>query len=229
MVVLKRWVAYKIHTEDFLNNEINNNVLVIDSKKIHRVRILGRISNISKSSTIVSFNVDGVEVRDFNGICKEVDEGDLIDVIGKVRTYEGKPYLSLEVFDIKNKDSDKWIELRNLEIEKTRKYIVDEDDNITEDYGEHSGNNINYNELENNKGIDEDLILEGIYSDISIKDTEELKLSILEYIKQNERVSYSDILEKFNIDEDNLDKILDDLITDGEIYEPKAGYYSSLG
>ncbi len=206
-----RWTAYKIHPEEFLNNEVNNKTLTIDGKRIHRVRLLGNVKNVMVSS-ILSFELDGVVVKDFEKKAEDVEEGDFLDLIGRVGEYEGSKYIALEVYRKRNEDKEKWKELRTLEIEKTRKYLKDEGDSAY-----------------NNEGVGEssqitEEVLEDIYSNEEI-DQKDIVLNI---INENDEISYEELLKKTGMNEKELDKLLEELIEDGEIYEPKSGTYKIL-
>ena len=204
-----RWTAYKIHPEEFLNNEVNDKALIIDGKRIHRVRLLGNVENVAVS-TIVSFELDGVIIKDFEKKAEDIEQGDFVDVIGRVGEYEGSKYVALEVYKKRNEDKEKWKELRTLEIEKTRKYLEDEESS-------------NYETGDESSSITEE-VLEDIYGDEGI-DQKDIVLNI---INENDEISYEELLEKTGIDEKELDNILEELIEDGEIYEPKSGTYRIL-
>lgn len=207
-----RWTAYKIKPEEFLENEVVDKYINIDGKKIHRVRVLGEVKNIMTSS-ILSFELDsGIIVKDFDRKGESIKENDFIDVIGRVNDYNNSKYIALELYIKRNDNREKWKELRDLEIEKTRKYMEDESQISQQQYNE------NYEE----DTISDD-ILEDIYGDI-----EDNKDMILRNIDERGEVSYEELLEISKLDEKELDKILDELLADGEIYEPKTGVYRVL-
>ncbi len=208
---MARWTAYKIHPEEFLNNEVDNKALIIDGKRIHRVRLLGEIKNVAVS-TIISFELDGVIVKDFEKKSECIEEGDFLDVIGRVGEYEGSKYIALEVCKKRNEDKEKWKELRSLEIEKTRKYFENEDYQSQ-----------NY-DIGGESAPMTDEVLEDIYGNEEI----DQKDVILTIINENDEISYEGLLEKTGMDEKELDKLLEELIEDGEIYEPKSGTYRIL-
>ena len=209
---MKRWTAYKIRPEELLENEIVGNTLVIDGKRIHRVRILGEVKRVSETS-ILTFELEGgVVVKDFDRKGESIKEKDLLDVIGRVGYFEGSPYISLELYKVRNENRDKWRELRDLEIEITRKYIEDEGEESPEDYGEGYRENI----------IDEE-VLEGVY-----KEEMDKKDMVLKTIKDKGTVKYDELLKIVKIDEYELDKILEELLEEGYIYEPKAGVYKAV-
>ena len=203
---MKRWTAYKIRPEELLENEIKGNTLVIDGKRIHRVRVLGEVKRVSESSTHLTFELDGgVIVKDFEKRGKDIKENDLLDVIGKVGYSEGSPYITLELYKIRNENREKWRELRDLEIEVTRKFMEDEGEEFPEGSEGYE---------EEGEGI------EDIY-----KEEIDKKEMVLKIIKERGSIEYEDLLKIVNIDEYELDKILEELLEEGYIYEPKAGIY----
>ncbi|MBW9222391.1 winged helix-turn-helix domain-containing protein [Methanothermococcus sp. SCGC AD-155-C09] len=207
-----RWTAYKIKPEEFLENEVVDKCIILDGKKIHRVRILGEVKNILTSS-ILSFELDsGIIIKDFDKKGDSIRENDFIDVIGRVNNYNDSKYIALELFVKRNDNREKWKELRDLEIEKTRKYMEDEEQISKQQYNE------NYE-----REVISDDILENIYGG-----GEDIKDNILRNIDEKGEVSYEELLEISKIDEKELDKILDELLEDGEIYEPKTGVYRIL-
>ncbi len=206
-----RWTAYKIYPDEFINNNVENKALTIEGKKIHRVRLLGEVKNISVS-TILSFELDGVTIKDFEKKAEnDISMGDFVDVIGRVGEYEGSKYVSLEVYKKRNMDREKWRELRSIEIEKTRRYMENED-----------------NILSDSENIDNSSIADDVLEDIYGNEQIDKKDIILKAIDEAEELSYEELLNKTGIDEKELDNILEELIEDGEIYEPKLGTYRIL-
>ncbi|MBA2859861.1 hypothetical protein HNP92_000179 [Methanococcus maripaludis] len=206
---MMRYVAYKIHPQEFAENEIFEKSLILDGKRIHRVRLLGNVSNVDKSN-IVSFELDGISVKDFENKSLDVEENDLLDIVGRIGEYNGERYVALEVYSKKNADKDKWVELRNLEIEKTRNYIKDEE-------------TIAYNREEMSGELSiESEALEDLYGDLDIKD------KVLDIIRENDGISYEDLIDNSGLEDVELDNVLTELKEDGEIYEPNPGSYRIL-
>jgi len=205
---MKRWTAYKIKPEELLKNEVIDNTLVIEGKRIHRVRVLGEVKRVAESSILTFELEEGVIVKDFDKKGKDIKEGDLLDVIGRVGYFEGSPYISLELYKIRNENREKWRELRDLEIEITRRYLEDEGEESPED----------------SKGYEKDLTDEKILEDIYREEVDR-KDMVLKIIRERGSVEYEELLKAVGIDEYELDKILEELLEEGYIYEPKAGVY----
>lgn len=203
-----RYVAYKIHPEEFLENEVVGKTITIENKRIHRVRVLGEVKNVNISN-ITTFELDGILVKDFENKSTDINDGDFLDVIGRVGEYEGQKYIALEIYKKRNENREKWKELRNIEIEKTRKYLKDEE---TPSYE---------GAMDAEKSIENE-VLEDLYGEFDTKDL------ILDIIRENDEISYEELLEKLKIDEDELDDLLSELKEDGEVYEPSPGNYRIL-
>ncbi|WP_456418677.1 hypothetical protein [Methanocaldococcus infernus] len=105
-------VAIKIYPKEFLTNEVIDNYLIINGKKIKKVRILGYVEGFEGDYVIV----DKVKVK----MNKEgVNKDDLLDVIGYVKN-DNDRYIEAELV---RKRGRSWILLRELEIRATRKYL----------------------------------------------------------------------------------------------------------
>jgi len=193
-----RHIAYKIYPEEFLNNEVVDNALIIEGKKVRRVRILERVENINIGN-IISFYVDGVNVRYFEDKSVYIEEGDVVDVIGRPRVYDGEKYIMAEII---RKRNEKWIKLRDLEIKKTRKYL-----------------------LERSESYEEDLE-EEIYAEILNPDV--VKDKILAIIDKFGEITYDEISRMVRIPEEDLEKYLSELKESGDIFEPRPGVYKAL-
>ncbi|XRO75008.1 winged helix-turn-helix domain-containing protein [Methanocaldococcus sp. 28A] len=193
-----RYVAYKIYPEEFLNNEVIDNALIIEGRKVRRVRILGKVDSINVGN-ILSLYVEGVNVRYFEEKPVYIEEGDIVDVIGRPRTYDGEKYILAEII---RKRDERWIKLRDLEIKKTRKYL-----------------------LKNAEPFEEDLE-EEIYTEILNPDV--IKDKILALIDKFGEITFEELAGMVNIPEEDLEKYLSELKNSGDIFEPSPGVYKTL-
>ena len=193
-----RYIAYKIYPEEFLNNEVVDNALIIEGRKVRRVRILGKVEDINVGN-VIYFYVDGVNVRYFEEKSVYIEEGDIVDVIGRPRVYDGEKYIMAEII---RKRDERWIKLRDLEIKKTRKYL-----------------------LENAEPYEEDLE-EEIYAEIL--NPEVIKDKILALIENLGEVTFEELAGMVNIPEEDLEKYLSELKNSGDIFEPRPGVYKVL-
>jgi RPA family protein len=145
--------------------------------------------------------------------------GDIVDVIGKVKEYEGERYLIPEVV-IKVDDPNYEI-LRRLELiykekmlKKVKKFIEEHKDMSVEDLRK---------ELIEKQGI------EKIWVDIFIgneKGSEKdlIKKQILDLLGTSKNgLTYSEILKKIKGKKTEIEEAIDELLNDGICYEPSPG------
>ncbi|MCS3922306.1 hypothetical protein M2325_000991 [Methanococcus voltae PS] len=218
-----RYVAYKIKPEEFLNNEISNKALNLNGKYIHRVRLLGKASNITQEG-VKTFQVNDVVVKDFENTSEnKFQEGDLVDIIGRIGIYNEERYVSLEVLSNKSENAEKWTQLREKEIEETRKYVNDEG-NQTYNRDEYQEGEFSGSSGSSGDGFEdmENEALEELFGELDAKD------NVLDIIKNNNEIGYYDILDLAEISEEELDGILEELIDNSEIYEPKPRVYREM-
>lgn len=97
-----------------------------------------------------------------------------------------------------------------MEIEKTRKYVKDEE-TIT----------YNRDDMSGELSVESEA-LEDLYGDLDIKD------KVLDVIRENDGISYEDLIDNLGLEDVELDNVLSELKEDGEIYEPNPGSYRIL-
>ena len=205
---MKRWIAYKLDIYDIVNSEhVENNSVKVWNKKIKRVKLMASVVSkmISDEDTygflVVDDGTETLRVRCFENnldLIKSVEIGDIADIIGRIREYEGEIYVIPEsILKIENPNL---LILRKLELLKQKKEMsgVDSVLEVTEERIESeeiSGGNIPENPRE----------------------------KIMKLIKEldlGEGVDISTIKERFN-DEEKVESLLKELSNEGEIFEPR--------
>ena len=127
-----RQTAYKAWISDLINNEyvIQNgewepNYVKIRDKQVTRVNVIAIVvdkydnEDGTYSSLTIDDSSDNITLRTWKEdikILKEINIGDIVLVIGKIREYEGSRYIVPEI--VKQIDNPKWVELRKLELRK---------------------------------------------------------------------------------------------------------------
>ncbi len=204
---MKRWVAFKLEIKNIIDSECSeNNSIIINEKKIKRVKIMASVvSKIIGDDENYGFLVvdDGTEtmrVRCFEdnlNLIKDIKLGDIIDVIGRLREYEGEIYVIPEtVLKIQNPNH---LVLRKLELLKQKSKMKKDEGNeenelkVTEEKIEDSNEN---------------------FRDEMIK--------LIKTMDNDEGVEISKIKEKLNKDSE-VDEMIKDLLNESEIFEPIPG------
>jgi RPA family protein len=131
----KRQVAYKVQIKDLINGRYikkegwqPNLLITASGLEISRINLIGTI--VTAPSMDLNFRTllldDGsgkVCLRSFDekDIFADTNIGDIVLVIGRPREYNNEKYIIPEI--VKRIDNKKWVKVRMLELEKSRKSI----------------------------------------------------------------------------------------------------------
>lgn len=240
---MKRLTAKKTRINDIINGEYfqkegfeSNYVVTPFGRKVSRVNIIGTVmkkfvtEDGSYGFIVLDDETETIRAKVFKDISplKDIKEGDLVKVIGKVREYEGEIYLNLE--HAKPTKNPNWITLRMLEIKKTEKELREKVESIkTKDLTQEE-----MFQLAKRKGIDKELLIQTESSEEESKEKEDKKeikekiLNIIAELDEGKGASYSDIIDKSEIEEKDIENIINDLLTEGTCYEPRPGRIKKL-
>ena len=218
-------------------------ILTSLGRRISRARILGLVvdkftSDDNNYGTItIDDGTETIRCKLFVNLAlfATVNPGDLVDVIGKLREYNGEIYLVPEIVRKKhpNFESLRLLELKKILDEQTKKIsTIQELKKVAADATE-------LKILAERKGLPkedvesileaEELIRSAIESKVA--QTTELKEKILQAIQeldQGEGAEYTDIIQKTGLPESTIDEIIESLLTEGICIEPKAGKIKKL-
>ena len=246
---VKRLTAKKasigeIENGTFVKKEgfVSSYVLTNLGRRLSRVRVLGLIVDkfISPDERYATITLDDstdtirckafVNTKIFDGF----GEGDLVDVFGKIREYNGEIYIIPEIL----KRSDPNFEtLRLLELEKIfrrqRKKIkkLREVQKQTSDLNELKTVVKRFMSLEDAEGILEaQKILENIAEE-KVVSSSEIKgkiLNLIENLDKGKGSDYQEILTKSSLSENDVDFAIQDLLESGVCFEPTPGKIKKL-
>lgn len=208
---IQRQTAYKICVDDILKSTYikeqgwnPNYILLNNNLKVSRVNIIATLLSKENQIIVIDDGTGKIQVRSFeeNKNLEHLSPGDLILVLGKVREFNSEKYILPEVTKLLN--DQKWMILRKSEIEIQTKFFQDKGVPI----------------------VDKEEV-------ISEKIEEEVKISknpfdqILEKIKDLDKGNGVNIeLIKNNVLDS--EKVLKQLLEDGEIYEIRPGVVKVL-
>ena len=246
---VKRLTAKKasvgeIENGTFVKKEgfVSSYVLTNLGRRLSRVRILGLIVDkfISPDERYATITLDDstdtirckafVNTKIFDGF----GEGDLVDVFGKLREYNGEIYIIPEII----KKTDPNLEtLRILELEKIfreqRKRIkkIRELQKQTSDLNELKRVVKQFMSLENAEGILEaQEILENITEEkvASSVESKSKILNLIEKLDKGKGADYQEILTKSGLPENDVDFAIQELLESGMCFEPTPGKIKKL-
>lgn len=231
--MIERQTAKKVRIWDLMNGEFvkkegfePNFIKTPLGEEISRARILGTIvtkfvgENERYAFITVDDGTDTIRLKLFKTIkpFESFNIGDIIDVIGKVKEYEGERYLIPEI--IRKVDDPNYEILRRLELvykEMALKRIKE----LIEKYKGEDLNEIKKELIENynfEKSLVEIFLKEGI------KEISEIKKQVLEIIESSKNgISYSEILKRVKGKKVEIENAIDELLNEGICYEPSPG------
>lgn len=207
----KRWIAYKVNVKDLLTGQFTQEGgILYGDHEINRARILGSV--VSKfigpedkyAFIIIDDGTETIRVRSFEDtvpIIKDVQIGDIVDVIGRIKKYEDEIYIVPEI--ISRITDPNWEILRKIELIEQEKQIVKspiEEVKTTEIKDEFEEEVIESSESPRKKIINEIISMD-----------------------KGEGVDIAYLMDKIGFDRDTVEGILNELMNDGTIFEPRAG------
>jgi len=210
--------------------------------RLSRVRVLGLIVDkfISPDEKYATITLDDstetirckafINVKIFDGF----GSGDLVDVFGKLREYNGEIYIMPEI--IKRVDSN-FETLRMLELEEIfkeqREKIkkIQELQKQTSDLNELKIAVKEFMPLEDAEGILEaQEIIETVVEEktVTVSEIKNKILNFIESLDKGDGTDYQDILGKSGFSERDVDFAIQDLLESGVCYEPHPGKIKKL-
>ncbi|MEK9774123.1 MAG: OB-fold nucleic acid binding domain-containing protein [Candidatus Woesearchaeota archaeon] len=230
-MAIKRSTAYRIKLKNIINSEyekregFNPSVIKYNNLEISRVNIIASVVGkyLTDDQNYCAITLDDgsetIRIKNFGAevnIIKNVDIGDIVRVIGKIKEYNDEKYI---VGELVKKINPNWLIVNELQ-------LTSNSENNNSKINE-SSNEINSIKVEENTDEEEIISISSSEENSSIN----IKQEILNYIKNNDSGSgvMMDIVTS-TIKEEN-DKIKDalfELLKVGEIYEPKKGILKIL-
>ncbi len=248
LIEIKRLTAKKACASEITKGKFfkkpgfeSNYVLTRLGRKISRARVLGLIvdkftgNENSYSAITIDDTSDTIRCKFFGGakIFEGMAEGDLVDVVGKVREYNGEIYIApeivtktadpnfetlrmLEIASIMKKQKEKILKIREL---KSRTADPNELKALAKEFmGEDDAGSI----MEAGDMTDEALKNGG-----QAKDAKEIILKIIGESGQ-EGADYQLVLSKSGLSESAADIAIQKLLEGGILFEPRPGKLKSL-
>jgi RPA family protein len=210
----ERYTSLKVRIKDITDGELKRGeeewesfLVTPFNEEAGRVRVLATVVSRFKSDNgnygvlTLDDTTDTITSRAFNddvGLIEGTEEGDIIDVVGRVKEYEDERYINME--SVSKITDPNWELVRKLELAlriKRRGGDVDIQEESVE---------------EGTAGENQKLIVKGI----------------IEELDEGSGVKYLQIMEESGLGEEKLEEILSELMEEGEIYEPKIGKFKRV-
>ncbi|QQG39204.1 MAG: hypothetical protein HYS32_01985 [Candidatus Woesearchaeota archaeon] len=224
-----RQVAYKVWISDLLSNEYviqqgewEPNYVAVNGKKVSRTNIVAMVIDKQDSDMVSSIDLDDgsgvITARCFKEntkILKNIQIGDLVLLIGRPRkNNNNEMFLAAEI--ARKLESPLWAKVRKLELEK-------------------EGHNIKPVQViettsRQKTSTDEDsIVVEEIKIKSSDEDSGRLKIiNLIKDLDQGSGASQSEIIEKSNMSEAEVEKIIHSILESGDAYNPRPNRIALL-
>ena len=189
--------------EGYLTQENNEGLTFLQttSKRIHRINLIGVVVKKEKTGSITNVFVDDasgkIVIRFFeeNKSTEKISVGDVIVVVGKIRSYQEEKYISPEIV---KKVAPLWLKVRSLELSLSEEKESKEDLPIEK--------------------VEEEKVLEK--KEVSLLPFQKIAKLIKE-LDQGEGVLIEEIIEKSSLQE--TEQILDKMLENGDIFKNLPG------
>lgn len=192
-------------------------VLTPRAESVSRVRLLGTVVSrfVGEDQKYASLTLDDgsdtITVRAFRDdveLLVNVKPGEIVDVIGRVKEYEDEKYISVEA--VWRLQDPNWELVRRLEL--LLKGQKKEEAKTTQVMKEAQG-------PVEPKGVEEEVVGE---------DPKIVLLNLIEELDDGSGVKYLTLLKESGLEEDVLEGALAELMSDGDVYEPKIGRFKRV-
>ena len=204
------------------------------------VWVFGEVKGIKESkgysSLIISDGTGEIEIRFFKEEKEKVfefSEGDIVSVVGKVKEWQGVKYIAPKYITKAKKEAyeffKKYLEILNKrfkkeEIKKIEEKPKEEKIELEEEVAEETKDvKRTKDKKEIKKKVKEK---EKIEETVEEKRTASLRkeiIRLLEKLDTGEGVDVEELIELLGISKEEFEKIVNELISAGEVYEPRPG------
>lgn len=221
MIKMKRQTAYKLWIGDIIDSDIKideNGYKYYDirDKNVIRVNIIANVIHRydndegTYSNLVVDDSSGQIKLKCWNEdtpILENVEVGDIVLIIGKLGSSESDVFIRPEI--VKRIDNYDWELLRRIELSKL--------------YGKPLEKQKNFVEKKEDKNVQ--VTEEKIEQTVSVTSREK----IVDTIEKNDgEIEISELIKLTGILESEVDKVIEELLKEGEIYQPKPGFVKLL-
>lgn len=209
MEILKRRTAYKFWIKDIINaipiSQEGLNLFEVRGREASRVNIIATIvdKQINEEKTYATITLDdGTETirvktwREDIAKLENVNIGDPVIIIGKIR-YSNEIFITPEVV---KKQEPEWLLVRKKELERL--------------YGKPE------EKQEKSKEETKQEVIEEIVEEL----TETARQKILGLVEKADGIQISQLMQESGLKEEEAEKIIDELLKEGELFQPRTGF-----
>ncbi len=218
----------------------SNYVLTDTGIRHSRVRIMATIVDkfLSESGKLASITLDDgtatIRAKIFNtsAFFDKVSIGDVVDLVGRLKEYQGEIFVLPEI--VRKTDNPNWELLRELEIRGFQKEWNDKRGSVIE-------NSKQTSDMDELKKIMKERYailpeeVEAIMQSVTAIAEEapqvrqkDIILRLITELDSGEGCDYSELISKSGLPEDAIDSVVEELLEEGNCFEPKPGKIKKL-
>ena len=212
-----------------------NYVLTKYGLRLSRVRVLATVVDkfISEGGKFASITLDDgsdtIRVKVFNAVSMydNIGAGSEVDVIARVKEYQGEVYLAPEIINVITDHN--FHLLRELELRRQDK----ETENKRRLILEHQKQTSDMTELERlmseRFGIDPEEVEAMLQVQEEPEDDKKAgMLKLIEKLDEGSGCDYADLIKASGLPEDVIDSVVNELLSEGSCFEPRPGKIKKL-
>lgn len=215
--LLKRSTAYKFWIKDLINavpisHGGTQHLFEVRGREASRVNIIAAVVNktTNEEGTFSTITLDDgtetIRVKTWREDIKKLEEvniGDPIMIIGKIRLYSNEIFIIPEII---KKQEPEWLLVRKKELEKT--------------YGKPQDP---VQERKVEEGPPREIIEEVVVSEPTITARQKI-LSLVEKETTKEGIETTKLISISGLKEEEAEKAIDELLREGELFQPRTGF-----
>lgn len=226
----KKLIAYKVWISDILMSEIYNDenpefpvqFIKIKNQNISKVNVMANVVekflNENKSFASITLDDGSGSIRakawkeDISKL-ENINIGDIVNIIGRPRVYNEESYIVPEL--IRKVEDPNFEVLRKLELLKL--------------YGKPNLNGIRISNVEIKEEKKNEDYVEEIVVNQSSENNRQTIIKLIEKFDDGNGTEVGKIIDISNISRESVISIINELLTEGEIFEIREGYVKLLG
>ncbi|MCD6478242.1 MAG: hypothetical protein J7K87_04530 [Candidatus Aenigmarchaeota archaeon] len=242
MVERKRLTAIKMDIRGIVDGRYfktegfeSNYIITPNGLRISRARIMGTImtkfvtEDRNYGFIVIDDGTETIRAKVFKNtkIFDNVDVGDIVDVVGKVREYDGEIYLAPEI--VRKIDNPNFLILRKAELLEQGKDFNEIKERVRA-FKKQTSDMDEIKKLAEAEGIDPDVVESILASEEEEPPKEENKkslkdtvLKIIEKLDDGAGAEYTSIIAESKLTEAEVEDVINELLSDGTCYEPRPG------
>lgn len=203
-------------------------------RKISRANIVGTVIDkfVNESESYMFFLVDdgtaSIRVklfRDLVNMFKDIEIGDLVIAIGKLKQYLGETYINGEIVKkITDPNYEIYRKLELIKMIRKDKRIVEEIKRLRDELSEEEFRQT----VKQRYNLDEESLSAIVESEKEEKDIKPMILNLIDQLDEGEGVDAMKLFEMLKLPEASIESAITELLNEGYLYEPEPGKFKRV-